>query len=1294
MSSKKTPRRRIIISSDEDSDVEKEDPKSPNDSDILSEDEIVNDSIASAGENEQANNDDDLSEDEVIDDSIVSTLEKEESRNSSQIMSEESDNGEEENVKKPSARSTPAMKTARGSLIASTPVNKKKTSEEDALNETFDRMSVGGRSAASRNLSNSSIDNNDRERSFHGREVEDSPISKRLTAQSDAKSKQALRERLLRKQAVAARGSPSHGSADRSSSSLVNSTLSPIGLKPIPTYKDDSSEKSVRSPVSDMDTMSPINKRSGSSEGRRSGEESMESSRGSNSSGTDKENGSPSDKKNVRKKLNMNEMALKKDTEEEKVRKFMTPRKTAKVEQSDEEEEEDVKTEAYPNIESDEEEVKEVKKERSFVEIVDSDEDDQKKKEDVVHIVDSDSEEQKVHPRLKEEQEDDAIVLSSSSPSPTRNAPARPMPSLSSSSLSTSTGLHPTTQKTLTHADIGKMEKDLNNLMNVLHSSGKNLPDGGAQLRRKIEEITTNIEIARVAQPARRVAAPAPKGRLQVISPPRNVEDGYNKIVVDDGLGRKKLTGGVMTDDRVANVKKITNDSLEKMHKEVTSQPEGEETVTPRGLRVELMGHQKTGLTWMLWRERQHAPGGILADDMGLGKTMSMISLVMHTKNERMEKENEEDEEYEKREAKYKKMCTERRLAHSHATLVIAPASVIFQWQAEIEKRVKGNRLNVLVFHGPKNKREDRAKKLAKYDVVITTYNIITSELTEKVNITNDDDGEDDSDDDDARFGQKAAVAGDGKKTRVSKSQISVLTKVHWERIILDEAHQIKNRNSLISKAVCRLPGSRRWCLTGTPVHNNLYDLFSLVRFLKVHPFDELTLWKENIMEAKNGGKRLDTLVKSLLLRRLKSQVDTKTNLPLVSLKPKTYEIHELTLDGLEKSIYTLMFKAVQVKVKNFMDAQKDKEDIDLWGRVRRRKNEKKGEEEEAEPVKNPFLSGPREINTDDKFQAMNCILVLLLRLRQAVVHLSLTKEAMDLSAFEELPMNTNQELLDAELSQLSLDETGGGELEEKLSTERDVERCFSQRFMSTKIRVLLDKLDQAVQSGDKCVVVSQWTSILKIVEYHIRRRDIEYTEITGEVATADRQERVDSFNRVGGGAQVMLLSLTAGGVGLNLIGGNHLFLVDLHWNPALEAQACDRIYRMGQTKNVYIHKLIAKHTIEETIRALQDKKSALAKSVLEGAANKQLNKLTMADLKFLFDLDGEQKRKEMLDEAAKKAMEQYPQGAAAAAAARAALPSTHSTAAYNYNNAVYGGPSRATLPSMGEKKEPEVITL
>lgn len=101
---------------------------------------------------------------------------------------------------------------------------------------------------------------------------------------------------------------------------------------------------------------------------------------------------------------------------------------------------------------------------------------------------------------------------------------------------------------------------------------------------------------------------------------------------------------------------------------------------------------------------------------------------------------------------------------------------------------------------------------------------------------------------------------------------------------------------------------------------------------------------------------------------------------------------------------------------------------------------------------------------------------------------------------------------------------------------------------------------------------------------------------------------------------QVMLLSLTAGGVGLNLIGGNHLFLIDLHWNPQLEMQAQDRIYRVGQRKDVNIYKFMAVGTIEERIKNLQENKLAIADSMLTG--NKiQSSKLTLSDLKMLFNM-------------------------------------------------------------------------
>lgn len=100
-----------------------------------------------------------------------------------------------------------------------------------------------------------------------------------------------------------------------------------------------------------------------------------------------------------------------------------------------------------------------------------------------------------------------------------------------------------------------------------------------------------------------------------------------------------------------------------------------------------------------------------------------------------------------------------------------------------------------------------------------------------------------------------------------------------------------------------------------------------------------------------------------------------------------------------------------------------------------------------------------------------------------------------------------------------------------------------------------------------------------------------------------------------------MLLSLKAGGVGLNLVGGNHLFLIDLHWNPALEQQAFDRVYRMGQEKNVFVHKYICQSTIEERIDQIQQRKLEIAKSTLEGGKS-NMGRLTLKDFRYLFELD------------------------------------------------------------------------
>merc|ERR1712142_54575 len=158
-------------------------------------------------------------------------------------------------------------------------------------------------------------------------------------------------------------------------------------------------------------------------------------------------------------------------------------------------------------------------------------------------------------------------------------------------------------------------------------------------------------------------------------------------------------------------------------------------------------------------------------------------------------------------------------------------------------------------------------------------------------------------------------------------------------------------------------------------------------------------------------------------------------------------------------------------------------------------------------------------------------------------------------------------------------------------------------------------------EGTEKAVIVSQWTGMLNIVKAHLKNLGIKCAEINGQVAVKLRGDIVQDFNKNMNGPQVMLLSLGAGGVGLNLVGANHLFLLDMHWNPQLESQACDRIYRVGQIKEVTIHRFLCEGTVEVRIMDLQKKKLALADGILTGAKKSNANKLTMQDLKSLFEV-------------------------------------------------------------------------
>ena len=158
-------------------------------------------------------------------------------------------------------------------------------------------------------------------------------------------------------------------------------------------------------------------------------------------------------------------------------------------------------------------------------------------------------------------------------------------------------------------------------------------------------------------------------------------------------------------------------------------------------------------------------------------------------------------------------------------------------------------------------------------------------------------------------------------------------------------------------------------------------------------------------------------------------------------------------------------------------------------------------------------------------------------------------------------------------------------------------------------------------EPNDKMIIVSEWTSLLYIVANHLKRLEIKYCEIRGDMNLTERSEIQNKFNDEQNEMPlIMLLSLKAGGVGLNIVGASRMFLLDFHWNPALEQQCRDRIHRIGQKKAVTVYKFLCEGTLEEKILSIQETKIELANKVygISGTGPTDDNP-TVNDVSFLF---------------------------------------------------------------------------
>ncbi|XP_020238663.1 putative SWI/SNF-related matrix-associated actin-dependent regulator of chromatin subfamily A member 3-like 1 [Cajanus cajan] len=618
-------------------------------------------------------------------------------------------------------------------------------------------------------------------------------------------------------------------------------------------------------------------------------------------------------------------------------------------------------------------------------------------------------------------------------------------------------------------------------------------------------------------------------------------------------------------------------------------------------IKSELLQHQKEGLAWLLHREKSHdlppfweekngnfvniltdyqtrerphpLRGGIFADDMGLGKTLTLLSLMAFDKKSQMGISVTK---------KRSKVESERTLGvRTNATLVVCPPSVMSTWIAELEEHTVLGGLKTYMYYG--ERRTKNVEELKKYDLVLTTYSTLSSE--------------------------QLVLEMPAKK-------------MLWRRIILDEAHAIKNFNAQQSAAVCKLNGECRWAVTGTPIQSGCIDLFSIMVFLRFEPFSVRSYWRDLVQRSLDQGTdkgllRLQVLMDAIALRRTK-------DVTLAGLPPKTTEVCYVELSLEERELYDQMKEQTKTLLSSF------------------------GHEDSLVPQYSAVLSR-------------------ILRLRQICTDLKLCKDqSLLITNIEDV--SNNPELLQTLLGQLQDGEDFDCPI--CLSPPMDIViTCCAHIFcrgcilrtlqnnnpccplcrhplsesdlfsappesskadgndlysssktgLSSKVSTLIKLLTQSRDQhpAAKSVVYSQFRKLLLLLEEPLNAAGFKTLRLDGTMNAKHRAKVIEQFQVQGrDGPTVLLASLRASSAGINLTSASRLYFMEPWWNHAVEEQAMDRVHRIGQKEAVKVVRLIAQNSIEEKMLMLQEKKKQLSRK----SSGTGLKGMGMNDIRFLLD--------------------------------------------------------------------------
>lgn len=786
---------------------------------------------------------------------------------------------------------------------------------------------------------------------------------------------------------------------------------------------------------------------------------------------------------------------------------------------------------------------------------------------------------------------------------------------------------------------------------NKAASMGKFLSQKNMWLRQPFM-VDTGIEIFNPHQPA--------------VAPPRTTGSGTNahsSLATGPGTGYVSRTNEEIT-------REVTGlfDSLQQTEYLPELDPD------PRVV-TELLGHQKQGLYFMttkekerifsdsekdnnsLWRlntygngrrtyynvitgqeERTMPPevlGGILADMMGLGKTLSILALVVGSLEQAAQWGERPAPEMDR---------GKPLIRNSKTTLLVSPLSTVANWEEQIATHIKKDTLKYYIYHGA-NRISD-LNELARYDIVITTYSIVSSEFT-----------------------------GRGKR-----KDMNPLLQTNFFRIVLDEAHMIREQSTRQSQAICTLSAQRRWAVTGTPVQNKLDDLGALIKFLRIKPFDEKGGFAQFIMSPfKNADPevipKLRLLVDSITLRRLKDRI----NLP-----GRHDQIVRLVMDEDERTLY--QWFATDSKNKLQVIARDQRKSLGgrtyahilraimrlrlicAHGRELLSEDDLKitegysqtnainldDDEDDNRAALSPKLAYEmlmlfRETDSDNCAQCTKKVEIYenedTANGREEVIgcmlpcYQMLCKDCMPAvkASIEENSIDNRFKCPFCEVSQrtsfFDLTKEGIEAAEDARAEARQNPR--QAKIMGryggphTKVKKLLESLKESevesksLPQGEqpiKSVVFSGWTANLDLIQIALEDSGIKYVRLDGKMSRRNRTASLDAF-RDDPTVCVILISITAGGLGLNLTTGSKVYVMEPQFNPAAEAQAIDRVHRLGQKREVFTYRFIMDDSFEDKMLDLQRKKQSLADlSMNRGKLDKaEAAKQKLDELKSLF---------------------------------------------------------------------------